>query len=88
MNSVLTHASNHALHHASYSQITASVGVVAIVLLIVLLAEHELIRALRGRGSSVQRILQVAIVPLLITFAVIVVTRFAHLAYYATHQKR
>jgi hypothetical protein len=88
MNSVLPHATQHALEHASYSQITTSVGVVAIVLLIVLLIEHELIRALRSRGSSSQRILQVAIVPLLITFAVIVVTRFAHLAYYASHQKR
>jgi H+/Cl- antiporter ClcA len=88
MNSMLPHATHHALEHASYSQITASVGVVAIVLLIVLLIEQEFIRALRGGGSSSKRTLQVAIVPLLITFAVIVVTRFAHLAYYASHQKR
>jgi H+/Cl- antiporter ClcA len=88
MNSLLPHATHRALEHASYSQITTSVGVVAIVLLIVILIENELIRAIRGGGSSSQRILKVAIVPLLITFAVIIVTRFAHLAYYASHQKR
>jgi hypothetical protein len=59
---------------------SATVGLVAVLLLAALLAAVEVLRGLGGeRARAVVANLTVAIVPLLVAFVVIVGTRFGHL---------
>jgi hypothetical protein len=59
---------------------SATVGLVAVLLLVVLLAVAEVLRGLGGeRARAVLANLTIAIAPLLVAFAVIVGTRFGHL---------
>jgi hypothetical protein len=59
---------------------STSVGLVAVLALAVLLVGAEVLRALGGeRARALVANLTVAIVPLLVAFAVIVGTRFGHL---------
>jgi hypothetical protein len=76
MTSTVTQTTRHAFESMSYSHLTSTLGLVVVVLLIVLLLEGELIRAFRGGNGPSLRTLQVAIAPLLLSFVVIVVTRF------------
>ena len=67
MSSTVTHLTRH----------FATVGIVAIALLVALLAQRELTRSLRTQRSA--RVLDVVIVPLLLVWAVILIVRFRHL---------
>ena len=59
---------------------SATVGLVAVLLLAALLVAVEVLRGLGGaRARAVVGNLTVAVVPLLLAFAVIVGTRFGHL---------
>ena len=60
----------------SVEELTTSVGLVPVVLLLLLLVQQELVRALDGpRLMSQVRALNATIVPLLGAFAVVIVTR-------------
>lgn len=57
--------------------LSETVGVATILLLIVLLIEQELMRAVGGlRSEAGRKALTIAIVPLLLSFALIMFTRF------------
>jgi hypothetical protein len=61
----------------------AGAGTVAIVLLLVLVAEHQLLGVLRGAGSSIRqrkRALLVVIAPLLPIFVLVIAFRVIHIA--------
>jgi hypothetical protein len=59
---------------------SATVGLVAVLLLAVLLVAAEVLRGLGGeRARALMGNLTIAIAPLLVAFAVIVGTRFGHL---------
>ena len=65
----------------SVRSVTGSVGLLATVLLIGLLVEHEVVSAVSpGRRSNHRRAVQLLIVPLLVAFAVVVVVRFKWLS--------
>ena len=60
--------------------LTTSVGVVAIGLLIALLIEQELVRALEGPRVKLQmRALNAAVLPLLLVFLIVIVSRAAEI---------
>lgn len=64
--------------------ITGAASAVAIVLLVVLMAEHEILRvALNTMTQQRKRALLVVIVPLIVVFVLVGVLRIDHLA--ATH---
>jgi hypothetical protein len=61
--------------------VTSIAGAVAIVLLLVLMAEHELLRVAPGaRVRSRRSALLIAIVPLLVVFVLVVVLRLTPIA--------
>ena len=65
----------------SVRSVTGSLGLLATVLLIGLLVEHEVVSAMApGRRSAHRRAVQLLIVPLLVAFAVVVVVRFKWLS--------
>jgi phosphoglycerol transferase MdoB-like AlkP superfamily enzyme len=67
----------------TYEVLSASVGLIVILLLLFLVAEKELIRAFGGKRSQTwMRTLNLAIVPLLLAFGFIVVMRFADRLYF------
>jgi hypothetical protein len=67
----------------TYEVLSASVGLVVILLLLFLVAEKELIRAFGGKRSQTwMQTLNLAIVPLLLAFGFIVVMRFADRLYF------
>jgi hypothetical protein len=64
----------------SYNALSATIGIIAILLLMVLLLQKELLRAAGGiRARLWLQTLNVAIVPLLFTFTLILVVRFVNL---------
>ncbi len=61
---------------------TAAAGAVAVVLLLVLLAEHEILRLVRSRQARGRRsALLVGIVPLVAVFVLIAVLRLSHIGF-------
>ncbi len=61
---------------------TGAAGAVSVVLLVVLLAEHEILRLVRTRGPRRQRsALLVGIVPLVVVFVLIAVLRLSHIGF-------
>lgn len=65
----------------SVRSVTGSLGLLATVVLIGLLVEHEVVSAMApGRRSGHRRAVQLLIVPLLAAFAVVVVVRFKWLS--------
>jgi hypothetical protein len=65
----------------SVRSVTGSVGLFATVLLLGLLAEHEIVSAMApGRRSGHRWAVEALIVPLLVAFAVVVVVRFKWLS--------
>ena len=76
MTSTVTHATLSALVSSGYDTITTTVGVAVMVALLVLLFQKEVARVLLGmRAASWSRAFDVALVPLLIAFLVIVSAR-------------
>jgi hypothetical protein len=76
VNSLLFDSAQRLVDLQSYYERSASIGVVAVLLLLVLLVEREVLRALDDdRGRSAARTLGIAIEPLLLTFVVIVAVR-------------
>jgi hypothetical protein len=66
----------HLIGSASVEDLTTSIGLIPVFVLIVLLVQQELVRALDGpRVRSQMRAMSAVVLPLLFTFAVILVTR-------------
>ena len=80
MTTTVTGIATRALTVSSYDHLSTSIGLAVIALLAVLLLVRELEPILRGGGrSGGTRALDVAIVPLLFVFAIIVLARLAEL---------
>jgi hypothetical protein len=80
MTSTVTDATRDFILSHSHNALTTSVGVVAIALLIVLLAQQELVRALDGtRLREQMRALNAFVGPLLLASGIVIVTRAAEL---------
>jgi hypothetical protein len=78
--STVTKATMLALSSASYDTITQTVGLVSIVILLVLMVLKEFARVHPGpRATAWIHAFDLALVPLLITFTVIVTARLAEL---------
>ena len=76
MTSFITEATRSVITASSYRALSASAGVIAILLLVVLLAQKEVVRAIwPSRSRPAMRKLDVAIVPLLMAFALIFAMR-------------
>jgi hypothetical protein len=80
MTSTITEVTITTIVSNTYDALSTTVGVIAILLLLVLLIQKELTRAFGGPRSRIwMRALDVAIVPLLLTFSLIVIMRFVDL---------
>jgi hypothetical protein len=80
VNSLVNKATQHVFEANGFEALSATVGVVLIVLLIVLLVEREVLRALGGpRAVARVRSLTVATLPLLIAAVAIIGTRIESL---------
>ena len=80
MTSIVTHATILVLTSANYDAITKTVGLASMVVLLVLLLQKEFARVHPGpRATAWTHAFDVALVPLLITFAIIVTARLAEL---------
>jgi hypothetical protein len=80
MTSTVTLATFLALNAATYDAITKTVGLVSIVILLVLLLLKEVVRVHPApRLTAWIRAFDLALVPLLITFSIIVTARLAEL---------
>ena len=78
MTPTVNEATTSAIMSASYESLTRSVGVIAILLLIALLIQHELVRAAGNARTQAWFVtLRIVIVPLLLAFVVIVLARLA-----------
>jgi hypothetical protein len=78
MTSTVTAVSLDTVRTHTYATLSTTVGVIAILLLLVLLAHKELLRPLGRRGVTVRlRAFDVAIIPLLVSFLWIITVRFA-----------
>ena len=76
MTSTVTETTRSFLEAANYERLATGVDAIAVVLLIVLLVEQELIRAYLGPAARGRlQAMNVAAVPLLAAFALIVVLR-------------
>ena len=76
MTSFITEATRAVIATNSYRALSASVGVIAILLLLALLGQKEILRAIwPSRSRAAMRLLDVAIVPLLMAFALIFAMR-------------
>jgi hypothetical protein len=77
MTSTVTAVSLATVRAHTYAVLSTTVGVIAILLLLVLLVHKELLRALGGSGVTVRlRAFDVAIMPLLVSFVCIITVRF------------
>lgn len=77
MTSTVTQVTRDTILSTPYEVLSATIGVATILLLIVLLVEQELMRAVGGlRSEAGRKGLTIAIVPLLLSFALIMVARF------------
>lgn len=80
MSSVVQHAARHALLAPDYRTISDTLGVTAIVLLLVLLLGREMVRAAAGPGTERRlRAMTITIVPLFLCFVAVVAARFVYL---------
>lgn len=80
MSSLLLDTGRRLVDAQAFNTRSATVGLVAVLLLAVLLVEAEVLRGLGGeRGRTALANLSIAIAPLLIAFVVIVGTRIGHL---------
>lgn len=80
MSASTTHVVEALLEAANYRSVIRSLDAIAVLLLLVLLVEGELIRTYTERGRRVDlRPLGVAILPLLLCFVLIVVVRATRL---------
>jgi len=77
VSSTVTHLTRHLVLTHSYELLSTSLGILAIGLLIVLLAQKEVTRPWATQRSL--RVLDIAIVPLVLAFVVIAAVRFVHL---------
>src|SRR5438105_4312274 len=78
MTSAVTEVIRRSVQSSSSATVSTAVGIVAVVLLLVLLIQQELMRAQGGpRARTGVKALDTAIAPLVLTFTVIVVLRFA-----------
>jgi hypothetical protein len=76
MTSTVTEVTRAFITSTMYSTLSPTLGIIAIVLLVVLLIERELLRASGGPRSSLWlQTLNIAIVPLLLTFGLVVIAR-------------
>ena len=82
MNSFVNKATQNVFGGNGFEALSATVGVIAIVLLIVLLIEREVLRAMGGpRAVARVRSLTVATLPLLITAVAIIGSRIQNLVH-------
>jgi hypothetical protein len=82
MNSFVNKATQNVFGGNGFEALSATVGVIAIVLLIVLLIEREVLRAMGGtRAIARVRSLTVATLPLLITAVAIIGSRIQNLVH-------
>jgi hypothetical protein len=80
VSSVVQHATRHALLAPDYRTISDTLGVTAVVLLLVLLLVREMVRAAAGPGTERRlRALTITIVPLFLCFAALEAARSAYL---------
>ncbi|HLJ66472.1 MAG TPA: hypothetical protein VKX16_03830 [Chloroflexota bacterium] len=78
MTSTVNETTRHLFATTSYDIISTTAGLTAIVLLVVLLVEKEVLRTSRRTGQVRSlRALDVAILPLLFSFTFVVAMRFA-----------
>ena len=77
MTAILNNVINQQVSSSAYGAISTSLGVIAVVLLLVLLIERVLLDAYFGeRLGKRLRVFNIATLPLLLAFAVIVIMRF------------
>lgn len=80
MTSTVTEVTIVTISSVTYNVLSSTLGIIAILLLLALLVQKELVRASGStRAKMWMEAADIAIVPLLITFVVIVVTRFVNL---------
>ena len=77
MTAILNNVINQYISSSAYGAISTSLGVIAVVLLLVLLIERVLLDAYFGERSRKRLwVFNIATLPLLLAFAVIVIMRF------------
>jgi hypothetical protein len=80
MTSTVTQVTIATIASSTDETLSTTLGAIVILLLIVLLFQKELARALGGpRSRTRMQVLDIAIIPLLLAFALIVVMRFVDL---------
>lgn len=80
MTSIVTDATILVLTSATYDSITKTVGLASMVVLLVLLLQKELARIYPGpRAAAWIHAFDLALVPLVLTFAIIITARLAEL---------
>jgi hypothetical protein len=80
MTSLVTQTTRQFLSSISYNDLTKSAGLAVVAVLLVLLLQKELTRLLPGpRMAGWHRAFDLALVPLLLTFVIIVTARLAEL---------
>jgi hypothetical protein len=82
MTSTVTEVTTATIMLDPFDSLSATVGIIIILLLLLLMFQKELIRVSGGRRARLwMRALDLAIVPLLLTFGLIIVRRFLDLLY-------
>ena len=81
MTAVITEKIAEAVHSAGGFGAVAGGGVVVAVVLAVLIVERQLTEAVGRWPSAHKRVLSVGIWPLVVTLAIVIVARFAHLVH-------
>jgi hypothetical protein len=80
MTSTVTAATIAALSSTSYELLSTTVGIVVVIVLVVLLLQKELARVLLGERARAWLVtFDLALVPLLVAFVVIITARLAEL---------
>ena len=75
MTAIVTQATIAVLTAASYETVSATFGAIAIILLLGLLMLKELARSRAGREAVSLRVFDIAAVPLLVTFGLVILQR-------------
>ena len=80
MSSLVTRATESTIRSGTLESLSTTIGLTAVVLLIILLVERELIRAVTGAHAAMRlRALSIASVPLLVTAIAVIGSRLASL---------
>ncbi len=79
MTAMVSAATRSFIWSTSYGTLTSTVGIIAVMLLVLLLLQKELLRAAATRAEAGGEVLNIAILPLLLAFAVIVTLRLVTL---------